>query len=95
MTDLQTRNAARHTVNAQRLAALLARTVTPADQVLADLRANVECIAEVCDNGEKWGQVYLANVGRGHAFAGHLSALTARGLYRPQGDQHFGLVKLA
>ena len=70
------------------------QTINPADQVLADLRANVECIAEYYDNGDRWGQVYLANVGRGRSFAGHLSALTARGLYRPQGDQHFGLVKM-
>ena len=68
-------------------AILAARSVEP--DLLAELRRNVE--QEI----DGWGQVYLANVGSGHSFAGKLSALTNAGLYRPMDGHHFGLVKLA
>lgn len=62
---------------------------TEAAKILASLRNNVESTTHEAD-GKVWGQVYLDNVGRGHSFAGHLSALKTLGVYRPTGDQAFG-----
>lgn len=100
MTRLQARNEANKTKNAARFAKFTAKAApvalvaTPADALLASLRAHVESTDEHAD-GSRWGQVYLPNVGSGHSFAGHLSALTARGIYRPAGDPCFGAVRLA
>jgi hypothetical protein len=62
-------------------------------EVLAALRAHVEN-----DNGNGFGQVYLDNAcPRGmsaRSFAGHLSALERVGLYKSQGDDCFGDVKI-
>lgn len=60
--------------------------------ILTDLRANVEATETI--DGVRWGMVYLRNAGRGHSFAGQLSALAAQGLYRPTGDEAFGWVRL-
>jgi hypothetical protein len=65
-----------------------------AETLLVDLRKAVEA-TDIDADGSEWGTVYLHNVGRGHAFAGFLSALTARGDYRPTSDTHFGRVKMA
>lgn len=65
-----------------------------ADTLLADLRKAVEA-TDIDADGVEWGTVYLHNVGSGHSFAGFLSALTARGDYRPTSDAHFGRVKMA
>jgi len=71
-----------------------------ADTILAGLRENTEGCTIIEPDGARWGTVYLDNarpVGcNGHKFAGFLSALERRGLYRPeQDDGIFGLVKLA
>ena len=62
--------------------------------LLANLRAHTENTTEEAD-GSRWGSVYLPNVGKGHSFAGHLSALEAASLYRRTGDSCFGEVLLA
>lgn len=61
-------------------------------QLLVKLRENVEGSEEHQD-GSRWGEVYLPNVGTGHQFAGLLSALKQEGLYK-QIDKVFGSVKL-
>jgi hypothetical protein len=65
--------------------------------ILAALRSAVESIETEGDHG-RWGSVYLDNIipnGMSrHSFAGHLSALQSYGLYRSQGDDCFGLVRL-
>jgi hypothetical protein len=67
-------------------------TLSPAaDAILSSLRANVESTT-IEKDGTEWGSVYLPNVGSGHSFAGHLSALEAAGLYRRAGDPCFGEV---
>lgn len=67
---------------------------TGSKQVLENLRFHVEST-----HGE-FGSVYLDNARPSgmspHAFAGHLSALAAAGLYRAYDDEgYFGEVKLA
>lgn len=64
--------------------------------LLTHLRTNCESITERADGD--WGMVYLDNaIPHGwsrHQFAGHLSDLKARGLYRTTGDDCFGEVLL-
>lgn len=94
MTALQARNARNVALNNVRLAKLRARcaAVNPVgDELLAQLRKNVEGTEHHAD-GTVWGLVYLHNAGAGHSFAGHLSALKARGLYRETGNRWFGMV---
>lgn len=63
-----------------------------ASALLSSLRSNCESTTVEAD-GTRWGSVYLPNCGKGHSFAGLLSALEAAGLYRPTGDSCFGEVK--
>lgn len=65
-----------------------------ASTVLASLRSSVESTTIEAD-GTKWGCSYLPNTGKGHAFAGHLSALEGAGLYRRTGNDKFGEVLMA
>lgn len=96
MTALQAKMTANAALNAARWARAAARRtpVSPSAALLAGLRAAVESTDEYGD-GSKWGQVYLPNVGKGHSFAGLLSALEGQGLYRPTGNPAFGMVRLA
>ena len=70
--------------------------VDAASEVLANLRKHAE-FTETSEDGVEWGGVYLANAKPDtmspHQFAGHLSALEARGLYAKE-DGFFGLVKM-
>lgn len=62
--------------------------------ILAALRAHVEAFE---DTTELWGSVYIDNAKPenmpARSFAGVLSALERKGLYRPQGDDAFGYVR--
>jgi hypothetical protein len=64
-------------------------------RVLEALRAQVEY-----ENSLGWGCVYLDNAASclsdlsNRQFAGYLSALEAKELYRPEGDDCFGYVRL-
>jgi len=82
---------ARHAAKVAKIQAIQQAT-SPSDSVLASLRANVE--GRMTRNGQEWGQVYLDNAKpdgmNRHQFAGYLSALTERGLYKAQGDDCFG-----
>jgi hypothetical protein len=68
-----------------------------ADTILEDLRENAESISNKDDAGT-WGMVYLDNAKPSgcnrHQFAGFLSVLESRGLYRSTGDSYFGEVLL-
>jgi hypothetical protein len=61
-------------------------------QTLASLRAEVEIHMD-----DQWGQVYLDNArlpGQSvHEFRAHLSVLSRKGLYKPEGDDCFGYVR--
>ena len=63
--------------------------------VLAELRANLESCREESDEGV-WASVYLPNCpsSREKGFNGVLSSLSKKGLYRPEGDDIFGDVKV-
>lgn len=63
------------------------------ESLLKALRENVEGTVTT-QTGERWGYVYLSNVGNTHQFAGFLSVLKKEGLYNPV-DKYFGEVKLA
>lgn len=63
------------------------------DSLLKSLRESVESTVTT-KTGERWGYVYLSNVGNTHQFAGLLSVLKKEGLYNPY-DKYFGEVKLA
>jgi hypothetical protein len=70
-----------------------------AADVLASLRAHVEGISFLSsENGAKFGIVYLDNAKPAgmsrRSFAGYLSTLQKAGLYKSQGDDCFGDVKL-
>lgn len=49
--------------------------------------------------GDGWASIYLDNARpagmTARQFAGHLSALESAGVYKSQGDDCFGLVKIA
>jgi hypothetical protein len=101
MTSLQVRMAQNAVLNADRFARAAARraasvapAASPASDLLVRLRRVVESTDEMGD-GSRWGHVYLPNVGSGHSFAGLLSSLEGQGFYKPTGDRHFGMVKLA
>ena len=65
--------------------------------ILALLRNNHESTTTELDTGKVWGTVCLDNARpKGfdkHKFAGHLSALEAKGFYKSE-DQYFGEVLL-
>ena len=63
--------------------------------VLGELRANLESCREE-SGGEVWVSVYLPNCpsSREKGFNGVLSSLSKKGLYRPEGDDIFGDVKV-
>lgn len=62
-------------------------------EILAALRDNVEA-----GTGDGWMNVYILNAKpknmTPHQFAGVLSNLQQKGLYRPRGDNYFGDVKI-
>lgn len=66
------------------------------EALLPALREAAEDVWEY--DGERWGQVYLDNVKTDlspRAFAGCLAQLERQGLYKSQGDDCFGDVRLA
>jgi len=70
-------------------------TLSPAaTALLVSLRSNLDG-GRTEEASGTWGSVYLPNVGKGHSFAGLLSALESAGLYRRTGNPAFGEVLLA
>ena len=70
-----------------------AKMTTNMQHFLTKLRQNVESV-ELRNNGEKWGEVYLPNVGDTRRFAGTLSALAEVSMYEKI-DSDFGLVRIS
>jgi hypothetical protein len=70
-----------------------------AEILLGHLRNNVEGYSETDEAGYEWRSVCLDNARHEglsrRSFAGHLSALQAAGFYKSQGDDCFGLVRMA
>jgi hypothetical protein len=74
-------------------------TMTKIQQLVLDsLRPHHEGSVQDID-GQRWASVYLDNARpfgmSPRRFAGHLSALEKAGLYKSQGDNCFGDVRLA
>jgi len=84
------------TERCQATSAPLVKLTEREQKVLATLRANTEGTSVL--QGPEWGTVCLAN-GQpdgmaSRVYAGVLSSLERKGLYKPQGDDCFGWVKL-